>query len=63
MGLGETPAERVGDATELLPDGDLLHDARVAPAEFARDVHGAEAELDRELLVARLDPRAAGGPR
>ena len=55
MRLGETPAERIGDPAELFPDGDLLHDARVAPAVFDRDVHGAEAVLDRKPLVARLD--------
>ena len=53
--LGEAPAQRIRDAAELLPDRDLVDDARLAPAVGLRHVHAAESELDRELLVPLLD--------
>ena len=57
LGFGETPAERVRDAAQLFPDGDLVHDPRLPAAARPGHVHGAEAELDRELLVPLLDFR------
>src|SRR5262249_30149464 len=46
----QAPGERVGDATALLLDEDLLEGAQPAAAELGRDVGGGQAELDRPSL-------------
>src|SRR5688500_8389265 len=44
MRLGETPAERIGDPTELFPDGILIHAASVTPAVFTLTVTNTDDE-------------------
>ena len=43
MRLGETPAQRIGDAAELFPHGHLLDHAQVASAVRGGHIHRADS--------------------
>ncbi len=55
LGLGEAPAERIGDSSELLPHHSLLEDGQGEPAPVLRGVHARQSERARQRLVARPD--------